>query len=415
MRAIEFIAERKVPPIKDQIIAAVKKDGGNLDDYFVRFTMNDKLGFNNRQWFPKTPDVDDPKFDVDYIGHKGGRRALWFYPLKTYLEGGHLYAKEQPYVWLVKLKPNAWLQTVKRGDNKLEKAPDGKERVGIVRMSDPPAAIFFKPAYELVGKYYDYAGRHKRHGLVKGPPPPVKSKPKSFLQKMKDKFFTEAPLPPDWDKEQLNLRQTFKNRIKYAVSKAQKLGTGSSRVAFIIPYEGRNTVLKVAKNLKGLAQNEAEIQVLDDWVIGKSDIVIPLIDYDKENKRPVWLQTEMANKIAMRPLVQMLRTPALWFLTDAVMSRLALPRTPEYINTPQKIKQKYFDKSMWSSLGGTPTESGFEIFQEYVDKLAELKDSSDIELGDLQTAANWGQFMGRPVVIDLGLSSEVWGKYYLLK
>ena len=74
--------------------------------------------------------------------------------------------------------------------------------------------------------------------------------------KMRAKEFTlEAPLPPDWDKEQLNLRQTFKNRIKYAVSKAQRIGSGSSRVAFIIPYEGRNTVLKVAKNLKGLAQN----------------------------------------------------------------------------------------------------------------------------------------------------------------
>ena len=192
MRAMEFLTERKVPSIKDQILAAVKKDGGNIDDYFVRFTMTDKLGFSNKQWFPKTLDVDDPNFSVDYIGHKGGKRSLWFYPLKTYLEDTHLYAKEQPYVWLVKKKPNAWLQTVDRGDNKLENPPPGKERVGIIRMSEPPAAIFFQPAYTLIGKYYDYAGRHKRHGLVKGPPPPTKSQPKTFFQKIKDKIFTEA-------------------------------------------------------------------------------------------------------------------------------------------------------------------------------------------------------------------------------
>lgn len=224
----------------------------------------------------------------------------------------------------------------------------------------------------------------------------------------------EVPLPPDWDPEKLNLRQTFKNRIKYAVSKAQKIGTGSSRVAFIIPYEGRNTVLKVAKNLKGLAQNEAEIQVLDDYVIGQSDIVIPLIDYDKDNKRPVWLQTELANQISMKPLLQLLRTPTLWFLTDAVKYRLALPDKPKYLNKPADLKEKYFDLKMWISYGGKPSEQSFEIFNTYVDKLAELKDSSDIELGDLQDNRNWGQFMGRPVVIDLGLSTEVWQKMYKL-
>jgi hypothetical protein len=185
MRADEFVIERKVPPIKDQIIAAIKKDGGDIDNYFVRFTMNDKLGFNSKQWFPKTPDVDDPDFDIDYIGHKTGRRALWFYPLQTYLDSQLLYASEQPYVWLVKKKPNAYLQVVNRGDNKVKEPPQGQERVGIIRMSSPPAAIFFKPAYDLVGKYYDYAGRHKRHGQVKGPPKPIQ---KTFLQKLKDKF-----------------------------------------------------------------------------------------------------------------------------------------------------------------------------------------------------------------------------------
>jgi hypothetical protein len=172
MRAEEFVAEGK--SVRDQIIADVKQHGGNPDDYFVRFTNADKLGYSARQIFSRTPDVDDPAFDVDYIGTSKGKLALWFYPLKTALDTRRgAYASEQPYAWLVKLKPNAWLQTVGRGDTKMQSAPDGKERVGILRLSDPPAAIFFKPAFDLIGRYYNYADLHQRHGEVKGAPPPT--------------------------------------------------------------------------------------------------------------------------------------------------------------------------------------------------------------------------------------------------
>ena len=171
MRAKDFIAEGK--SIRDQIVADVKKHGGDLNDYFVRYTNIDKLGYSAKQIFSKTPDVDDPRFDVDYIGVSHGKNALWFYPLKTVLSRREVYASENPYAWLVKLKPNAWLQTVKRGQSELEPAPPDKQRVGILRMSDPPAAIFFKPAFDVIGRYYDYAGRHKRHGQVKGPPKPT--------------------------------------------------------------------------------------------------------------------------------------------------------------------------------------------------------------------------------------------------
>jgi hypothetical protein len=39
-------------------------------------------------------------------------------------------------------------------------------------MSLPPAAIFFTHGFDVVGKYYDYAGQHQRHGEVKGKPTP---------------------------------------------------------------------------------------------------------------------------------------------------------------------------------------------------------------------------------------------------
>ena len=167
MRALEFVAEASVPSVRDQIIADVKKHGPG--DYFVRFTDVDKLGYSARQRFSKTPDADHPDFDVDYIGHGKGRPVLWFYPLKTYLDQNRtVYAGEHPYAWLVKLKPDAWLQPVKRGDKGIQPAPAGQQRVGLLRMSSPPAALFFTHGFDVVGKYYNYATQHRRHGEVKG-------------------------------------------------------------------------------------------------------------------------------------------------------------------------------------------------------------------------------------------------------
>lgn len=156
--------------IKDQILADVRKNGPG--EYFVRSTAVDKLGYSARQLFGRSPDMDDPAFDVDYIGAGRGRPALWFYPLKDYLKSRDLYASENPYVWLVKLRDNAWLQPAHRGTKGIQPAPRGKQRVGIMRMSDSPAAIFFTPAFDVVGRYYDYSSQHQRHGQVKGAPPP---------------------------------------------------------------------------------------------------------------------------------------------------------------------------------------------------------------------------------------------------
>jgi len=169
MRAQEFFLEAKTS-VRDQIIADVKRAGPG--EYFVRTTAVDRLGYSARQLFGRSPDMNDPEFDVDYIGAGRGRPALWFYPLKDYLGSRDLYATESPYVWLVRLHDNAWLQPARRGATGVQPAPQGKQRVGIMRQSNPPAAIFFRPGFDLVGRYYDYGSQHQRHGAVKGAPRP---------------------------------------------------------------------------------------------------------------------------------------------------------------------------------------------------------------------------------------------------
>jgi len=128
----EGIVEAK-ESIKDQVEKAYIQDGGNIDDYFVRHSRVDKLGFSPKQIFARSPDLDHPAYDIDYIGNSVGTPALWFYPLKYYLQSKELFAEKLPYIWLVKLRPNAWLQPVDRFTKTKKEAPQGKERVGILK------------------------------------------------------------------------------------------------------------------------------------------------------------------------------------------------------------------------------------------------------------------------------------------
>lgn len=162
----QSVAEAK-ESIKDQIEKAVLLDGGNVDDYFVRSANIDKLGYSAKQTFGRSPDIGDNNFSIDYIGNAKGKPALWFYPLRYYLKNtGDAYATDMPHVWLVRIKPDAWLQPVSKDNAVKQPAPNGKERVGILRKSTVPAAIFFKPAFDVVDKFYDYGSQHKRQSVV---------------------------------------------------------------------------------------------------------------------------------------------------------------------------------------------------------------------------------------------------------
>lgn len=228
--------------------------------------------------------------------------------------------------------------------------------------------------------------------LVKNP---VYGKREAF--KYEESITMEAPLPPDWDKEVYTPNTSFKKRIEYAVARAQKLGKGSSRSAFVIDYEGRPTILKVAHNKKGMAQNEAEAQLLDDYYIKNMNIAIPLIDYDEDHQQPVWIHTEMAQKVTNSQLCNLLHCRRLY---DLIAYANAIHKGP------------YKPTEEWMRIFGIPNQDDFDIFAEYASSLADLQSSFHININDFLTHKNWGLWQGEPVVIDLGLTDEVARKYY---
>jgi hypothetical protein len=216
-----------------------------------------------------------------------------------------------------------------------------------------------------------------------------------------DENLDEMALPADWDPSALGHDKTFKSRLEYALQRAPRLGGGSSRVAFVIPDNGRETVLKIAKNNKGTAQNEAEVDILTDGYTGRLDIVIPIVDYDKANNIPTWIQTEKANKVSQTKLRKLLHCDkSNWGISNftyAVHNILGTKKS--YMPDLKKIKE--------DMLNAGHTEQELDIFFEYVNEVATLVSSSSLLVDDLGSASNWGEYKGKPVIIDLGFTEAV--------
>jgi len=205
-----------------------------------------------------------------------------------------------------------------------------------------------------------------------------------------EELLNEAPLPDTWDKEVYNDRTSFAKRIAYAKDRAAKIGTGSSRVAFEVAYEGRPTILKIAKNVKGMHQNEYEAGMLSDYYLKGLQLTIPMIDYDEQSNQPTWIHTEKAGKV-----------------TPTMFKKFFGGMTPDDLVAYAKKslgRKTYRDTSKFQ---------GISENNEHVSDFIDLIGNYDIAEGDLSRLANWGVFNNSLVIIDIGGSSQIINDLYL--
>jgi len=211
----------------------------------------------------------------------------------------------------------------------------------------------------------------------------------------------ETPLPDDWDKDvyRQGNKGGFKQRIEYAKKKAQRIGGGSSRVAFVIDYQGRKTVLKIAKNNRGLAQNQQEASMLNTAEMLGADgtVTVPMIDYDEQNSQPTWLHLEYARKLKSPQEFERLSgfdMNKLIHYASSVSSNRSLPQA----------HNMEFEKE-W-------TEKVWENEESFAYEFVSFVGNTELHLPDLMRASNWGVFGNNPVVIDLGLTDDIYKSFY---
>lgn len=106
--------------------------------------------------------------------------------------------------------------------------------------------------------------------------------------------YIQEDYPSSFNMEEFKLLTSFRKRIAYCEKHLKRISSGSSRIVYQIDNE---KVLKLAKNKKGLAQNEVEHTYSNDPYI--SDIFAEVLDADTDNF--LWIEMELARKVT-KPL-----------------------------------------------------------------------------------------------------------------
>ena len=101
--------------------------------------------------------------------------------------------------------------------------------------------------------------------------------------------YLEEDYPSNFDLEEFSKLTSFNKRIKYCQERLKRISSGSSRIVYMVDD---TKVLKIAKNEKGLNQNEIEAEYSNYHDI--KDITAQVFAYDNKN---LWIEMELARKV----------------------------------------------------------------------------------------------------------------------
>lgn len=197
--------------------------------------------------------------------------------------------------------------------------------------------------------------------------------------------------PSTFDKNEFKALNSFKKRIDYCNKHLKRISSGSSRVVYMIDNE---KVLKLAKNQKGLAQNEVEIQYGNEGYL--EDIVAKVYDYDENN---LWLEMQLAKKLTKSKFKQITGFNFDDFATAVHNYGIDSGNAARYAKMP--IDSKIVE-SMWED--------------EFVYGIFDFIGNYGVPAGDLTRLSSYGVVtengVDRVVIIDYGLSHDVYQSFY---
>jgi hypothetical protein len=174
--------------------------------------------------------------------------------------------------------------------------------------------------------------------------------------------------------------ETYHARKRYAEKNLKHLSSGSSRIVYLTPEK---TILKLAKNDKGIAQNKAESNPKM-----KSKYLNKILGHAKNH---AWIETSYLKKITEKQFEKM---TGLDFDDFGEGIRYGL----RDVSSNKEMKEpENFDEVSES-----------EIYKEMKDIGKRFK----LMPGDLARISSWGTKDDRPVLIDAGLTKEVFEEFY---
>lgn len=205
--------------------------------------------------------------------------------------------------------------------------------------------------------------------------------------------YLEEDYPTNFNLEEFSKLTSYNKRIQYCQERLKRISSGSSRIVYMVDD---TKVLKIAKNKKGLAQNdiEATYSNYDDI----DDIVAKVFAYDNND---LWVEMELAKKVTL-----------------AIFKQIVGYSFEDYCGA---ISNHYYDMNPKKQRG----MRRFDISQEMVDEMYDNEfiysifsflGSYEAPVGDLLRLNTYGLVKRNGqdtiVIIDYGIDSEVYDTYY---
>jgi len=176
--------------------------------------------------------------------------------------------------------------------------------------------------------------------------------------------------------------ETYQARTKYAEKNLKHLSSGSARITYVTPNK---TVIKMAKNDRGIAQNEAEKKNLSFKCKYLNDVLKCASNF-------AWIETDYLDKITEKEFEKM---TGIDFDDFGEAIRYGLKHVASH---SQMKKPKNFDKVSKS-----------DIYKQ----MQKVADKCDMMPGDIARISSWGTKKGHPVLIDAGLTKKIFDEFYV--
>lgn len=187
----------------------------------------------------------------------------------------------------------------------------------------------------------------------------------------------------------LNSLQSFSARIKFCNENFKRLTSGSARIIYEYSSE---YILKLAKNPKGQAQNRTEADKFLQQHY--KNIIANVIDAEPDDK---WILVEKATGVSPSQFKS---------LTGFGLDELCL-----YLNNifgpPGKKIVMLYNRPFNETLNVERFENS-ELIQDLVDMMANFT----MPPGDICKKNSWGLVKNRLVLVDYGLTQDIYDEYY---
>jgi hypothetical protein len=180
--------------------------------------------------------------------------------------------------------------------------------------------------------------------------------------------------------KEIEKADTYKEKIKLAEKNFKHVSSGSSRIVY---KTKDNTIIKLAKNDKGIAQNKAESNPEM-----KSKYLNKIL---KHADNYSWLETCYLDKIIEQDFEDMTKVN---FKDFGAAIKYGLK---EVSGNSSKSKPKNFDKVEKS-----------DIYKE----MLRIGKKFNLMPGDLSRISSWGTKDNKPILIDAGLTKKIFEKFY---